>query len=258
MRPRAPAAGRACGRPARRRARPTPPSRTTCAPATRAARAPARRGHGSAAPYGCAGSAAASTSASSASPPRSSRSRSTAPGKRTARRRAPRRSSRGGRSRSSRARAALRRRPRTRRRCPRLGRRRGRRSPAARTAARRARAGRRHCGKSRAVSDQRPCVEVEPAARVREKRRGLRSSTGRPVAARRAKRRPGVVRHLAGPDELPQCGQRLLRFESGRVRAGRARTRPTGRVPAGSRPRSPPSGDGAPAGAPRSGASERK
>ena len=61
----------------------SPSSRTTQAPATRAARAPARRGHGSAAPYGWAGSAAASTSAlgsSSSRPPRSSRSRSTAPG----------------------------------------------------------------------------------------------------------------------------------------------------------------------------------
>ena len=58
----------------------SPPSSTTCAPATRAARAPARFGQGSAAPYGCAGSAAASTSGSgSSSSARSSRSRSTAP-----------------------------------------------------------------------------------------------------------------------------------------------------------------------------------
>ena len=42
----------------------SPPSRTTCAPATRAARPSAFFGQGSAAPYGCAGSAAASTSAS--------------------------------------------------------------------------------------------------------------------------------------------------------------------------------------------------
>ena len=42
----------------------SPSSSTTHAPATRAARAPERRGQGSAAPYGCAGSAAASTSAS--------------------------------------------------------------------------------------------------------------------------------------------------------------------------------------------------
>src|SRR5579884_951540 len=61
----------------------SPPRRTTCAPATRAARAPARRGHGSAAPYGWAGSAAASTSGSgsSSSRGRSSRRRSTAPGR---------------------------------------------------------------------------------------------------------------------------------------------------------------------------------
>src|SRR5438034_4293445 len=59
----------------------SPPRRTTFAPATRAALAPARFGHGRAAPYGCAGSAAASTSASGSSPSRgrSSRSRSTAP-----------------------------------------------------------------------------------------------------------------------------------------------------------------------------------
>ena len=46
----------------------SPSSSTTHAPATRAARAPERRGQGSAAPYGCAGSAAASTSASGSSP----------------------------------------------------------------------------------------------------------------------------------------------------------------------------------------------
>src|SRR5919201_205493 len=60
----------------------SPPSRTTCAPATRAARAPDRFGHGNVAPYGCAGSAAASTSGSGSSSSRglSSRKRSTAPG----------------------------------------------------------------------------------------------------------------------------------------------------------------------------------
>ena len=48
------------------------------APATRAARAPERFGQGTAAPYGCAGSAAAITSVRSSSS--RSRSRSTAPG----------------------------------------------------------------------------------------------------------------------------------------------------------------------------------
>src|SRR2546429_7154957 len=48
----------------------SPPSRTTCAPATRPARAPARFGHGRTAPYGCAGSAAARTRGSGPSPSR--------------------------------------------------------------------------------------------------------------------------------------------------------------------------------------------
>ena len=74
------AAGEASALPRSTYSAASPPMRTTCAPATRAARAAARLGQGRTPPYGCAGSAAASTSGSSSSALRSSRSRSTAPG----------------------------------------------------------------------------------------------------------------------------------------------------------------------------------
>ena len=50
---------------------------------------------------------------------------------------------------------------------------------------------------------------------MREKRRGRRCARERLVAAAGAKRCPGVVRDLAGPDELPQRGQRGLGLEPG-------------------------------------------
>ena len=56
------------------------------------------------------------------------------------------------------------------------------------------------------MSDHRPWVAVIPAERRREKRRGGRAAR-HAVAATRPKRRPGVVRHLARPDEVPQRGQ---------------------------------------------------
>ena len=80
----------------------------------------------------------------------------------------------------------------------------------------------------------------------------------RAVASSRAQRRPGVVRHLAGPHELPEGGQRRLGVETGRreqvgPELGRAREGARAAPAAAS-----PSGGGAPAGAPRSGASARK
>ena len=70
--------------------------------------------------------------------------------------------------------------------------------------------------KSRSVSDQRPCVAVIPAERAA--REAARAALGprNAVAAAGPQRRPGVVRHLARPDEIPERGQRLLGLEPGR------------------------------------------
>ena len=61
-----------------------------------------------------------------------------------------------------------------------------------------------------------------PAERWREKRRGARAAaSARLVAATGAQRRPRVVRHLAGPDEIPERGQRDL---GARARSRRRRS----------------------------------
>ena len=106
--------------PARRSAgRPGRPRRARRAP-------PARFGHGSTAPYGCAGSAAASTSASTSSSATAAALAGARPRRRarTGRRRGPRRSSRAGTGRASRAPSARRRPRRSRPGCPRPARRR--------------------------------------------------------------------------------------------------------------------------------------
>ena len=72
----------------------------------------------------------------------------------------------------------------------------------------------------------------------------------RAVASRRTQRRPGVVRHLAGPHELPQRRERRLRARAPSRRGGRARTRPSVASATRSACAASPSGGGAPAGAP--------
>ena len=95
------------------------------------------------------------------------------------------------------------------------------------------------------------------AAGAREAARPTRGARSL-VAATGPQRRPGVVRHLARPDELPERRQRGLRLEAGCPRAGRARTSPT--CPSASRIASASgvSGRGAPAGGPSTDASSRK
>ena len=65
-------------------------------------------------------------------------------------------------------------------------------------------------------SDQRPWVAVIAVERRREKRRGRRSGSRDAVAPPGPQRRPGVVRDLARPDEVPERRQRLLGLELGR------------------------------------------
>ena len=106
--------------------------------------------------------------------------------------------------------------------------------------------------------DQRPCVAVIAFARVRENRRGRFSGPRRLEAAARPQRLPGIVRHLTGPDEIPEGGKRDLAVEPGRreevepeERAVRERRPDRRRVP-------PPRGGGSAPGRPSAGASSRK
>ncbi len=259
---RARAAARASGRPARRRAPPRRRAARRSAPATRAARAPARFGHGSAAPYGCAGSAAASTSALGLVA--LARPQLAQPLDRAAERElraaealdevaAPADAERLERPQLAVDRAvaagdplgahavarddALPLEQELRERAP----------VAARSA--------------NSALGQRPA-----SLRRGDRGRALRARSGAAaaracgdaVAARGAQRLPGVVRHLAGPDELPQRGQRRPPPRARSRRAGRARTRRCGRARRGSRSCASPSGGGAPPGRPSAAASSRK
>ena len=85
-------------------------------------------------------------------------------------------------------------------------------------------------GNSLEVSDQRPCVEVVPAARRAREAAWPPVGDRRAVAAGGAQRRPGVVRDLARPDELPEGRQRGLGDPARRRRAGRAKTPPSARA----------------------------
>ena len=90
--------------------------------------------------------------------------------------------------------------------------------------------------KSRPASDQRPGGRT--SAPRRGHARSAAAGARRPrhaVAALGAQRRPGVVRHLARPDELPERRQRVAGVEPRRGRADRARTRRSGRARRGSR-----------------------
>ena len=86
----------------------------------------------------------------------------------------------------------------------------------------------------RSVGDQRPCVAVTrgraAAGEAARPPLGLRHA----VAARRAQRLPGVVRHLAGPDEVPERGSSLVALEPGRLQQVEPELAPTARARRGS------------------------
>ena len=111
--------------------------------------------------------------------------------------------------------------------------------------------------KSRSVRDQRPCVAVAAVARVREKRLGLRSGFGTPY--RRPARSGVQASFVTSPAQTrsQSAGRASSSVSPPASSRSDQNIAPPARA-ARSRPCASSSGDGAPAGAPRTEASSRK